>query len=341
MDFRSPGHPNSLVIFLFVGCCLLLMPQCQQKPPFQKDISRIQIDPMQIDRYEQLLFSLNPYRLEEELEPYVETYAFFLGDGVRDPWARQQLFAYVTDPQLIELYEDIQEAWPGLEELSEQLTLAFRYYRAHFPEAPLPRLYSYVSGIDHELPVRYAEGHMAIGLDNYLGRDYPTYTRIGIPRYRAIRMDKEYVPADVMRTMAEVHLGQRQYEPETLLDFMLYEGRLLYFADCMLPLVPDSVKIGYTARQMEWVQQNSGQVWSWFLDNELLFSSDRQMIQRFAGEAPFTSAFSRDSAPRTAAWTGWQIVREYMRRHPGTSLDELFDIADARHILHESRYRGR
>lgn len=334
-----PCFYNRLVPLLLLPILLLALAQCRQRPPYQADISRVHIDPVEISRYEELLFTVNPYRLQEELEPHVERFRFFLGDGLQDPLARQQLFAYVTDPLLQELYEDTRKVWPDLEALEEELTLAFRYYRAHFPEEPIPRLYSYVSGIDYQIPIKFADHHAAIGLDNYLGAGYRIYGQIGIPAYQARTMTPDQVGVDLMRLMAELHLTP--YEPETLLDFMVYEGKMLYFLDCVFPLVPDSVKVGYSREQHEWMQEHRGLVWTYFVDNELLYSSDRQMISRFVGDAPFTSVFSRDSAPKTGVWTGWQIVREYMRRHPELSLPELLAMRDARQMLQDSRFRGR
>jgi hypothetical protein len=326
---------------LLLPVLLLTLPQCRQRPPYQADISGVEVEPVEILRYEELLFTVNPYRLQEELGPHAETYRFFLGDGLHDPHARQQLFAYVTDPQLQELYEDTRSVWPDLNALEEELTLAFRYYRAHFPGERLPMIYSYISGIDYQLPIKFADHHAAIGLDNYLGSDYRSYGQIGIPAYQARTMSPEYVGVDLMRLMAEGHLQENPYEPETLLDFMVYEGKLLYFLDCMFPQYPDSVKIGYSREQQKWMEEHRGQAWTYLVDNELLYSSDRQMISRFVGDAPFTSVFSRGSAPKTGSWTGWQIIREYMRRHPEVSLQELLATRDARQILQDSRFRGR
>lgn len=335
MKWRLPAFAILLLGLLF------LFPRCRQKPHYEAGISDIRLEKVTIRRYEELLFSLDPYRLREEIRPHAETFQFFLGDAIDDPLAMQQLFAYVTDPLLQELYQETKEVWPELTGLEEDLTRAFRYYRAHFPDEPIPQLYSYVSGIDYKLPIKYAGNHAAIGLDNYLGSDCPHYGKIGIPAYQVMTMEPDFVPLDMMKILAEVHLQEEPYEPETLLDFMIYEGKMLYFLDCMFPRAPDSLKAAYTGDQLRWMQEGKGMVWSYFIDNELLFSTDRQMISRLVGEAPFTSVFGRGSAPRTASWTGWQIVREYMRRHPEVSLPELLGMHDANRILHESRYRGR
>lgn len=324
----------SMMFFFVAGCTAW-----ERKPFFEADISGISIDSVHISRYEQVLFTVNPFLLYRELLPHHEEFYFFLGEELHDPEQQQRLYEYVTDPFLIELYLDTRDIGPDPDHLQKTLTQAFRFYAYHFPDEPLPRLYTYVSGIDHGQPVTYHDGHLIIAVDTYLGSDYPYYGKMGIPRYRSLWMREESIPVDVMTKLAGVHLHNSGASPETLLEHMIHEGKKLFFVDCMLPRTPDSLKISYTGSQMQWIRQNQGRAWVYKLDNELLYSSDHSAITKFIRDAPFTTTFSRQSAPRTGAWLGWQIVREYMRRNPGVSLPELMLETDARKILRESRYR--
>lgn len=335
------GTLKKITRYLLTMIVLTLLFQCKQKPHYQADIRGVDIEPVVINRYEELLFSINPYNLREEIDPHIETFRLFIGDEIDNPVAQQQLFDYMTDPLIIELYEETMAVWGDLSGLEAELHTAFRYYRSHFPSEPIPRMFSYVSGLDYTLPVKYAEHNMVVALDLYLGQEFQTYRQIGIPMYQAFRMAPAFLPVDIVRIMAEKHLQREAVIPETFLDYMVYEGKILYFIDCMLPAYHDSLKIGYTGEQLSWMEQNRGHVWSFYLQNEFLYSSDRQIITRFIGDAPFTSAFSRGSAPRTASWIGWQIVREYMRRHPDLSLQDLIQNHDSAAILSESRYRPR
>ncbi len=335
------GNLKSIFRYLLTMVLLTLLFQCKQKPHYQADIRGVDIEPVVVHRYEEMLFSINPYQLREEIDPYIDTFRVFIGDEIDNPLAQQQLFDYMTDPLIVELVEETMKAWNDLSGLEAELHKAFRYYRSHFPSEPIPSVFSYVSGLDHTLPIKYAENNLVLALDLYLGPDFQTYRQIGIPAYQTFRMAPDFLLVDIMRVMAEKQLQREAVIPESFLDYMLYEGKILYFIDCMLPAYHDSLKIGYTSEQLDWMQQNRGFVWSYYLQNEFLYSSDRQIITRFIGDAPFTSAFSRGSAPRTASWIGWQIVREYMRRHPDLSLQDLIQNHDAASILSGSRYRGR
>ena len=333
------GAIRFLAAFCAGALLVLTSVQCTRKPPYQVDISGVKVEPVTINRYEEVLFSINPFLLREEIDPYIETYYIFLGDEINDSTARRRLYDYITDPFIKELYVDSKEVWDKLRDLEAGLTTAFAYYKAHYPEENTPRVYSYISGLDYHLPVKYADDHLIIGLDLYLGRNYAKYGEIGIPAYKAQRMEPAFVIPDAVLILADKHMQSQAYIPETFLDYMIYEGKRLYFADCMLPSMHDTLKIGYTADQLRWMQRNQTYVWSYYIDNSFLYSSDRLLINKFVGDAPFTSAFSRNSAPRTAVWLGWQIVREYMRRHPEVSLQALLAEQDAQKILQQSRYR--
>ncbi|MFO7977892.1 MAG: hypothetical protein R6U64_04470 [Bacteroidales bacterium] len=318
---------------------LLILSGCRQKPQWQADVSDISRPQLTVSRYEQVLFTLNPYTLRQDIEPFIEKYYFFLGEAIDTPEGQQQLFEYVTDPFLRELYLDVQAQWPDTRSLEDALSEAFRYYRFHFPQENIPEIFTYVSGIDYDMPVLFANDHLVIGLDNYLGEDYENYERIGVPQYMKHRLTPAHAPVDAIRRIAQSHLQQHDSSPETLLDFIIYEGKLLYFLDSMFPLHHDTLKMPYTESQLKWIQNNAGPVWAYYIENDMFYSTDRQMINKHVGPAPFTTAFSEQSAPRTGAWLGWQIVRKYMDRHSQVTLQELLQQQDARKILNESGYR--
>lgn len=323
-----------VLIFGMVSCGAL-----EKRPPFMADISGIDVPDVEIKRYEEVLFRINPNKLYEEIQPYISTFGFFLGDAIHTQVGRQQLFDYISDPLIREIYMDTKEVWYSLDELEENLTEAFRFYRYHFPQNPLPRLYSYISGLDHQFPIKYYDGVMVIGLDLYLGAGYEKYMQAGIQQFQQFRMQPAFLESDIMRMMAENHLQQTEIVPQNLLDFMIYEGKVLYFLDSTLPLTHDSLKIGFTGTQLHWMQQNLDRVWTFFIENELLFSNDRGVIRNFVGEAPFTTAFGNNSPPRTAAYIGWQIVRAFMQHNPDVTLSELLHIQDSQKILTRSRFR--
>jgi hypothetical protein len=121
---------------------------------------------------------------------------------------------------------------------------------------------------------------------------------------------------------------------------MIYNGKIMYFMDRVLPDMADSTKIRYTTEQLKWCNEFEGKVWGYFLEQNLLYETDYQKIQKYLTEAPFTPGLGEknESAPKLAVWTGWQIVRKYMDKHPDVTLPQLMANKDAQKLLNESGY---
>ena len=118
---------------------------------------------------------------------------------------------------------------------------------------------------------------------------------------------------------------------------MISEGKVLYFLDKVLPDVDDNIKIRYSKEQMKWAEENEGNIWTYFIQNNLLYEKDLNRFHNFVDEAPKTNAF-KDSAPRTTEFIGWQIVRKYMENN-NCSMKELFANTDSQSILQASKYK--
>jgi uncharacterized protein YjaZ len=100
--------------------------------------------------------------------------------------------------------------------------------------------------------------------------------------------------------------------------------------------------MSYPKNKMNWCLSNESNIWSYFIENQLLFSTQYQTKQRFIEDAPFSkfyTSFDTDSPGRVGQWIGWRIVNSYMDSHPEISLTDLIKEQDAQKILRESRYK--
>jgi hypothetical protein len=128
---------------------------------------------------------------------------------------------------------------------------------------------------------------------------------------------------------------------KSLLSKMIYNGKIMYYMDQVFPDMSDTTKIGYTGAQLKWCQQFESNIWAYFLNENLLYETDYLKIQKYLTEAPFTPGLGEksESAPKLAIWTGWQIIRKYMEKHPDTTLPQLMAMTDAQKILNEANYK--
>ena len=146
------------------------------------------------------------------------------------------------------------------------------------------------------------------------------------------------LPVDCMRAVA---IGEFPYNDslDNLLNQMVYEGKIQYFLDAMLPFTSDTLKFGYTRQQYEWADYNEDKMWSYLVSSKSLYSTDALIIRKMIGDAPFTSIFHNNSAPRAGAFLGWKIVHNYMEKNPGVTLNELMLNTDYQGILNNAEYK--
>lgn len=304
------------------------------------DTAGLQPENVSVKQYGKALFAIDTNHLQSELKRLKPDFMHFLDADMDDPENLMQIKEFISDTFLIRLNRESRLVFGDMKKLENDLTHAFRRFQYHFPGQSIPSVYTYVSGVHYEMPIMYADGIAVIAIDCYLGADFPYYRRLGIPVYMIERMSPAHLINDLFAVLYDI-----QIEPSTaalrVLDEMIMSGKRLYFQEAMQPDLADHVVIGYSRKQLEWVERNEARLWAFLIGEEKLFSSDLQDFNRLFREGPFSQDFSRDAPARLGEWVGWQIVRKFMKNHPEISLAELISLSDSQQLLHDSGYRPR
>jgi len=292
--------------------------------------------PGELRRYEISLFSIDTNNFKEGLRKIYPSYKVFLGETFPSDEGVTQLLNFVTDPYIRSTYNYTLKKYPDLEFLEAGLDKGFMNFTKEMPGKRIPQVYTYISGFDIRMPIKYTDSALIIGLDLYLGSDYAEYRELGFPLYIAERLSKEYMLADCFREIGWAYMPEM--ETNTLLDAMIEQGKLLYFAQKMLPGEKEEYLIKYSPEELEWVKNNEKNLWSFLIENQLLYSNDAKAMTTFMTDGPFTSGFSEESPSRTGHWLGWQIVKNYMQKND-LSMEALLAEKDSQKILQESGYK--
>ena len=313
------------------------------------DVSHIKLD-VKIERFDHEFDAMRTKPMARQAVYLHKKYGIFYQDFVErilNAGSIQDTAYFATLRQIfagqayLDLKHDVDAAYPdNMAQQNNELTDAFRRIKYYYPKKNLPKVYAYFSGFQAQTSL--GNGYMGIGLDLFLGdsRFYPALTE-SFPRYISRRFNPANIAPRVVEGMAREEMFPENDNDRSLLTKMVYNGKILYFMDQTLPDVADSVKIGYTNQQIKWCEDNRSNIWAYFLEENLLYETDFQRIQTYLNEAPFTPGLGEknQSAPKLGVWTGWQIVREYMNRHPETTLPQLMAMMDAQKILNDSKYR--
>ncbi len=347
----SPIHRKTKQIYLFFFIGLTLAACTNDK---KVDVSNIKLD-VNIERFDQEFDAMRTKPMAQQAAYLQKKYGAFYQDFIErilnaGSTADTAYFATLrkvfASPAYNDLKHDVDSVYKdGLNKQNQELTDAFKRIKYYYPKKDMPKVYAYFSGFQAQTSI--GNGYFAIGLDLFLGADsrfYPALVQQGsFPRYLSRRFNKANIVQRVVEGIVHEDMFPESDNDNSLLAKMIYNGKILYFMDKVLPDMADSIKIGYTTQQTQWAEANKANIWTYFLEENLLYETDLQKINTYLNEAPFTPGLGErnESAPKLAVWTGWQIVRQYMDKHPEVTLPQLMAMNDPQKILNEAKYRPR
>lgn len=310
---------------------------CGSKDGDSPDISNIKID-FEVKRLEQEMFAITDKEsLREFLDEHpVLTHHFFqIEQYPHDSTLVNALFKLINDPYIDTLYNETQAVFGDFSDLEEQFSKAFRRIKYYYPEFESPEIQTMVTGFGRDLFV--SDSVIIIGLDYYIGQG-ATYRPLEVPTYILERYEKEYiVPSCILLMSTDYNRIDRK--DQTLLADMIFYGKAYYFANKMLPEVPDSVLIGYSSTELKGVEEHQEIVWAHFIQNQLLYETSHFTKQKYIGERPKTLEIGNEAPGRIGIWLGWEIIKQYMEEHPEVTLPQLMKMEDAQKIFTQSKYK--
>jgi hypothetical protein len=330
---------------LLVTCCIPFIMGCN-KDRFNVDVSDIEVD-ISVKRLEKDLFTLplNKDSIMHEipmlqdkygdfLDLYTSGYLNDLGKPGTELFA-DKLLAFITNYQFNKIYRETMAVFPDLNDIEESLEEAFKHYKYYFPESVIPKLITCIISTYQSIVVD--EGVIGVSIDKYLGVDSEVYKKVGFQQYKRCNMHPGKVVPDVVQSLAATEFPFND-SINNLLANMVHEGKIMYFMDAMLPEMHDTLKFGFTGRQLNFCHNNEAKMWGTMVEKKILFATDKLTIKKYVGEGPFTADFTRESPARAAVWIGRQIVKKYMKKNADVTLEELMKLTDYQGILRDSGY---
>jgi hypothetical protein len=183
---------------------------------------------------------------------------------------------------------------------------------------------------------------LCIGLDFYMNKRFRDfYKSLDMPEYRINKMQRNYIVPNTIKSLA---IGQYDYQTskdKRFLAQMIVEGKIRYFMKALIPDIADTVVMGYTQAQLQWCEQNEVEIWTHFIEKNMLYEAEPGKFMRYLNDGPFTVGedVPKESSPAIGAWAGWQIVNHYMAENPNVTLKQLMDETDFEKMLKLSKYR--
>ena len=309
------------------------------------DVSAIKVD-LAIERFEQDFFQVDTTALQTGLDALNKKYPRFFPLYVQnilqvapgDPVAPTVLKSIIGGYKPIN--DSIQKKYSSLGWLKEDLEVSFRFVKYYYPAYATPRIITFIGTLDAPGAV-VTPDYLGIGLHQFGGKNFSVYQDPQVqqmyPGYIARRFDQEYMVSAAMKAVADdIYTDVSTGLP--LIEQMVEKGKAWYLLDHFLPHAPDSVKTGFTKKQLDWLEENEGNAWAYVTKNEDIYSIEPHVIQTYIGEAPFTQGMTESSPGNIGQWMGLQIIQKFAAANEALTLQQVLAMP-ARKIFEESKYR--
>jgi len=316
--------PKSMKNILFFLAFLIILFSCSSDKKIKKEVSVIPVK-VEVIRFDQKFAAATP----ENLSALKKEFPYLFPEQYPDSiWIEK-----MQDTLQLELETEVNKVYADFSEIESEIESLFQHLKYYFPSFKEPKIITVISDVDYRNKIAIADTLLVIGLDNFLGKEHFFY--VEIPVY----ITKNLIKEQLTPSIAEVYAEQLVPKPSgrTLLDAMVYFGKLHYLKEMLLPLFEENLILGYTKEELQWAQENESEIWRYFVEREMLFGSDPQLMPRFINPAPFTKFYlelDNESPGRLGQYMGWQIVKAYaenndvsLARLMATPTEELFNNA--------------
>ena len=327
MPLRLPVK-KSIISFFSVGLIFLVVLGCDQNSKLEQEIAALPIQ-IQVDRFDQKFHQSSPDKIPHLKQQYPYLFPQQFADSV---WVKRQ-----KDSLQLLLQNAVEKEFPSISEMEISLTNLFKHIHYYFPKAPIPHVIGLINNVDYQSKTIFADSILLISLDTYLGSKHELYE--GIPKYIRKQMDIRYLGSHV----AEKFIATQMPLPQsrTFLSQLIYHGKIAYLKSLLLPKIAPPDRFGYSIKEWDWAQENQKYIWQYFIEKQLLFSTDPSLVQRFIEPAPFSKFYleiDNETPGQIGIWLGSEIVKAYKERHPETTTQQLLALP-AQALFQQSNYK--
>lgn len=328
---------------LVIICLVLFALSCQSKKHVP-DVSGIKI-PLQTERFEKDFFAVDTFHIDASLQKLNQQHPGFTQDflfnilGSSPDSASKDIRGFISSYQSMnKAAEERIKDFTGIE---QEIKKGFQFIHYYFPAYKLPqKLVTFIGPINSYGNI-LTQNAMAVGLQMYMGKDYPLYlSEMGqqmYPIFISRRFEPAYIPVNCIKNIIDdMYPNNNLGRP--LVEQMVEAGKRMYLLDLLMPGVADTLKTGYTQKQLSECYDSEKNIWSFFVQNDLLYSSDPNLTRDYMNDGPNTPALGDASPGNIGQFVGTQIVAKWMEKKKDLSPDALMKTP-ARQIFDEAKYK--
>lgn len=329
--------------YLLYCFAVVVLLSCSSRPK-TPDVSDIQV-PMTVLRFDTAFFSIDTVHSAAGLQRIYSQYPGFTQDFLYNILGTSPDSAGKDVPRFISTYYDLfmasQKLYRDTKTTEAAIKKGLQFVHHYFPAYPLPKQLIFFIGPINSFGNIITRDGLAIGLQLYLGKDYPMYLSDAgqqlYPRFISRRFEPAYIPVNSIKNIID-DIYPDSSSGHALVERMIESGKRQYLLSLLLPDTPDSLRTGYTKQQLDGCYDSEKNIWTFFVQNDLLFNIDHNIARDYMNDAPNTPAFGDASPGNIGQFVGTQIVKKWMKHNSAVTPDQLMKIP-ARRIFDEAHYK--
>lgn len=321
-------------ILTFFGLFLMLifsLQNCQDKNENRWDIA---VKPLKSE-VKITDISKEYYDTKVDLEDFKKKYDWFQGTVSDEDFAQRR-----TDSVEVKIYQEAISKI-NVPKLEEELTNLFAHIQHYYPKFKTPKVYIFSSALQmvKQSPLIYIpqDNFLFIDVSSFMGEESEFYE--GLETYYKTTMN----PKNIVVKVADIIISNIvpfDKNNQKFIDHILYQGKKKVLLDAFLPKVSEHLKMNYSQAQYNWAVANEENIWNYFVENDLVFSPDPRLVDRFITEGPFSKFYTeidQKSSPQVGIYIGWRIATAFTKENPEISLQDFLKL-NATEIFNQSKY---
>ena len=300
---------------------------CKENYKMPDEVESIEVN-VSVERFDQKFKNLDNKNLQQLKSEYEYLFPKKFTDEF---WLKKS-----KDTLQLQLVEEVDKVFPGNNSLETALVSFYKYLKYYYPQIEVPSIVTLISEVDYKNSIILRKNILLIGLDNYLGKNHFFYQ--DIDQYIRENFEPDQILPDIAEAYAKKIVARTKHR-DFVSQMVLY-GKRIYLMKKLLPQTSLEEIFGYTKRDLTWISQNESFVWRYFIDKNLLFSTDKKLLTRFIYPAPFSKFYleiDQQTPGKVGQYIGYEIVLSYMENND-VSLQQLMEI-DEKQIFNDSKYK--
>lgn len=248
-----------------------------------------------------------------------------------------KLESFVNSNAIKLFYPKVDSTFSNISSISSELSTLNNSLNSLFG-LKLPKVYTTI--IPYNQSIILTEQDILIGLNHYLGQDYPPYS--DFPEYKRRFKTVERLKYDVCESFVRTTFPFESKE-NTFLENLIYEGTIANAIENLISNYDEKVALKFTQQQLDWCKENEYQIWNEIISTNILYSTNQEYKDSFFTPAPFTRNFSNSSPGELGKWIGKRIIQKYNEVTKTSSKYILSNklYQDSQSFLINSQYNGK